>query len=319
MAETKCPQVSIVLPTFNGMKYLKESVDSCLSQSFEDLELIVVLDGSTDDSQNILKEYSDPRLRIEQIANRGQAEATNYGFTLARGKLWTWTSDDNVFETEALAHMVNALSAHPECGMVKAVYTVIDESGKPMHDSSFACACFLYRADDARRIGGYRSQFRWVEDVDFFIRLQHSAGPIHFIDKPLYRYRVHSSSMTNRNASKRQHSSLSMYHDLITRGIYRQDLKEVYRDRLIRALVLGDFETADQIFAHARSASLPFISELEKLRSRLGFSPFRWFMHKRIGLMGWMANLYRKFIMEHNDPRIVRGNSTAFSPSQPGS
>ena len=69
------PSVTIVLPTYNGMKYLKESVDSCLQQTFEDFELIIIVDGSTDETVTFLKTYIDKRLRVIVTKNQGQGDA----------------------------------------------------------------------------------------------------------------------------------------------------------------------------------------------------------------------------------------------------
>lgn len=73
--------ISIVLPTFNGERFLRESVDSCLNQTFREIQLIVVIDGSTDNTEHIMQQYDDPRLVVIKTENRGQAEAMNRGFS----------------------------------------------------------------------------------------------------------------------------------------------------------------------------------------------------------------------------------------------
>src|SRR5574337_314358 len=111
-SSTQPPLISIVLPTYNGAAYLRESLDSCLNQSFQDLELIVVDDGSTDDTETILGSYSDPRLRVLKQSNQGLAAALNAGFAQTRGRFLSWTSDDNLYLPEAMAVMCRYLEEH---------------------------------------------------------------------------------------------------------------------------------------------------------------------------------------------------------------
>ena len=124
------PSISIILPTYNGATYIRESLDSCLNQSFQDLELIVVVDGSTDDTEAILSSYSDPRLHVFKQDNQGLAVALNAGSAQARGRFLSWTSDDNIYLPEAMAVMWQHLQEHPQAAMVCTDCLVIDDSGK---------------------------------------------------------------------------------------------------------------------------------------------------------------------------------------------
>src|ERR1043165_1952652 len=94
------PVISIVLPSFNGSTYLSKSIDSCLSQTYSNLELILVDDASTDDTPRIMQQYAaqDSRVRVLQNAtNRKLPASLNIGFRAARGRYLTWTSDDNLY------------------------------------------------------------------------------------------------------------------------------------------------------------------------------------------------------------------------------
>src|SRR6266508_190816 len=113
--------VSIVLPTYNGSRYLEESIDSCLKQTFEDIELIIVDDCSTDDTPQIVARYRDPRLRvIRHETNRKLPAALNTGFAASKGTYLTWTSDDNRYAPNAIEVMMQALETSPEIGLVYA-------------------------------------------------------------------------------------------------------------------------------------------------------------------------------------------------------
>ena len=106
-------RVSIVLPTYNGTRYLAQAIESCLAQSFRDVELIVVDDGSRPDVRAVVEPYlSDSRVKyVRHEKNAGVAASLNTGFRIATGSHLTWTSDDNYFEPEAIAEMLRFMGA----------------------------------------------------------------------------------------------------------------------------------------------------------------------------------------------------------------
>ena len=117
------PKVSIILPTYNGKKYIRESIDSILKQSFTDWELIVVDDCSTDGTAEILKEYVSEDKRISVVhneINQKLPRSLNIGFSRARGKYLTWTSDDNRYLPDALKVMVEYLDKNAEAMVVRS-------------------------------------------------------------------------------------------------------------------------------------------------------------------------------------------------------
>ena len=98
MISNNNPKVSIVLPTYNGARYLKSSVESCLNQTHKNIELVIVDDCSTDETPDIVRSYNDPRIRyVRNETNQRLPRSLNIGFALATGDYLTWTSDDNEF------------------------------------------------------------------------------------------------------------------------------------------------------------------------------------------------------------------------------
>jgi hypothetical protein len=213
---TAPPLVSIVLPTYNGERYLRESVESCLRQTFPAWELILVDDASTDRTPAIIAEYMarDPRVRaVRNPTNRKLPGSLNVGFAQARGAFLTWTSDDNCYRPHALAEMVGFLQANPAVDIVYADLTVIDERGAPLGPGpvcpwagpleqlpfrNVVGACFLYRRAVQERLGGYAEDLALVEDYDFWLR-----ASVEFrlarLEKDLYLYRWHPQSLTLRH------------------------------------------------------------------------------------------------------------------------
>jgi glycosyltransferase involved in cell wall biosynthesis len=201
-------KVSIIFPTFNGSKYLKESLDSCLSQTYANIEVILVDDASTDTTPDILRQYTDERLIVlRHDKNKGLPGGLNTGFEHSTGDYLTWTSDDNRYALDAIATMVDYLEAHSDVDFVYAPYWTIDERGqkielvsalpinKIMQEDPVG-ACFLYRRRVYEVIGNYDTNALLAEDYEYWLRVSQKfvMTPL---DVPLYYYRLHPNSLTS--------------------------------------------------------------------------------------------------------------------------
>jgi len=217
------PRVSVVIPSFNHAAFLGEAVHSVLQQTCADLELIVVDDGSTDDSLAVLRGIVDPRLQIVAQANEGAHAALNTGLARARGEILAILNSDDAFHRERLARAVAALDAAPAIGLVGSAIDVTDSAGAglgtkhgprdlepwPLEhpERSFR------RGDDLRaalltenfwsttsnfvmrrwlweRVGPFRP-LRFTHDWDFALRAA-AVAPSLLLPEPLLRYRVHA-------------------------------------------------------------------------------------------------------------------------------
>ena len=210
------PKVSIVLPTYNGEKFIKESIESILSQTLTDWELIIVNDCSTDTTASIISEYASEDDRIKIITNEQNQklpESLNIGFRQARGEYLTWTSDDNIYKPQALKTMAQYLDSNQECPMVCAamdvidadgvyLYTMNDYSDEKMLYTNCVGACFMYRPEVREKIGDYDKDKFLVEDYDYWLRIFFNYGKIDFIDKNIYKYRIHEQSLTKQRKSQ---------------------------------------------------------------------------------------------------------------------
>ncbi|MFL5328630.1 MAG: glycosyltransferase [Gemmataceae bacterium] len=222
--------VTVVLPVYNQANLLKESIQSVLSQTYQNFELIVVNDGSTDGVEAVLDQYArHPKVRLLTQKNQKLPKALSNAFEFARGEFWTWTSADNLMHPEQLARQVEFLRAHPEAGMVYADYLAIDDRGQPLRDvnfrphnrrtpdcpeihvprtteslnhvqDNFIGACFMYRGWIGKLIGEYDPNLG-VEDYDYWMRLNSLFKIMHIgTDEVLYQYRVHDNSLNGRAA-----------------------------------------------------------------------------------------------------------------------
>lgn len=205
--------VSIVLPTYNGEKYIRESIESIINQSYANWELIIVNDCSTDNTLSIVTEYAqkDARIRIiNNIDNCKLPKSLNIGFREANGEYFTWTSDDNMYKSNAIEVMVNELNNDHAVDFVASKYDEIDENGRYLgtidpHNKrnmyrllrrNIIGACFMYRKSIANKVGEYDESTFCAEDYDYWFRIA-LAGNIKFLKDNLYLYRFNPYSLSS--------------------------------------------------------------------------------------------------------------------------
>jgi glycosyltransferase involved in cell wall biosynthesis len=128
----RTPSVSVIIPVHNRARYVVDAIDSILAQTWRDFELIVVDDGSTDDTPAVLARLDDPRLRvIRNEVNRGIPVTRNVGLTAARGEFVAWLDSDDRAVPRRLEHEVAYLRRHPDIDLVGSWTRAIDPAGRP--------------------------------------------------------------------------------------------------------------------------------------------------------------------------------------------
>ena len=211
-AHVSAPRVSIVLPSFNGSAHLDEAVASVVAQTHKDFELLLVDDGSTDDTGVRMQAWAarDARIRVIRLdPNRGLPAALNEGFAHARGDVFGWTSDDNVYLPHAFELMLAALDAGAGLDGVCADYVRFDARGHetPVRVASASRlplanvvgACFLYGRHVHEELGGFDAGLPLAEDYDFWLRAR-ARFRFTAVHEVLYRYRDHAGSLTAQNS-----------------------------------------------------------------------------------------------------------------------
>lgn len=196
-----------MLPVYNGARYLRQSIDSCLGQTYRDIELIIVDDGSTDDTPGIIKSYSDARIRRLRLdKNMGLPHALNSGFDAALGEYLTWTSADNFYLLRAIETMAGVLAGDRSVDFVYADFYQVDENGKitaarkmrsPRHLGIKNCVgtCFLYRRKVYSEIGDYNPEALLAEDYEYWFRVREKFR-MKRIKRFLYCYRIHPDRLS---------------------------------------------------------------------------------------------------------------------------
>ena len=186
------PHVSVLIPTLNDAPFLRESLESIVHQTYRDIEIIIIDDGSTDETPEIVASYAEADQRIHLIRNEvtlGVASSLNLALDVARGPLIARMDTDDISHLDRLARQVAMLEAHPELDCLGTQVVLIDEEGRPLkhrwrlipeHHDALAWSLLLInpichpavvmRADKLRAAGGYDVAYR-AEDMELWTRL----------------------------------------------------------------------------------------------------------------------------------------------------
>ncbi len=209
------PRVSVIIPTFNRAHLLGATLESVRAQTFADYEIILVDDGSTDDTSAQFKNSRDP-IRYLQTTHAGQGVARNFGMASARGEYIAFLDSDDLWHARFLEKMTAALEANQSVGLVYCDYATFDSSGiiapaylPPEHklrgnifptllESNFiSTGALLIRRECFERVGGFDASLPLVEDWDLWLRLARLYGA-QYVDEPLAQIRI-DLSHTSRN------------------------------------------------------------------------------------------------------------------------
>jgi glycosyltransferase involved in cell wall biosynthesis len=207
------PEISLILPVFNGQRFLRESLDSIFAQTFTDFELICVDDCSSDETPQILAEYAarEPRMRVLTNTTNSKLPASlNNGFRVARGNWFSWTSDDNIMRPHMLERLLEVAKTNPDCAIIHSDFSLIDEDGAlgelvavdPANELIFgnAIGCsFLYKREVDAVLNGYDEGLFGIEDYDFWLRAARTHK-FYTLHEDLYLYRRHPGSLTSARA-----------------------------------------------------------------------------------------------------------------------
>jgi glycosyltransferase involved in cell wall biosynthesis len=224
------PLVSVTMTTYNRAGYIEEAIRSVRAQTYQDWELVVVDDGSNDDTQARVEAFADTRIRyIRHERNKGIYQTRTDAVTASQGVYIAVLDSDDVWsDPTKLAAQVAFLEAHPGCAIVGTFIKLIDGTGKEIGQDSyltedaeirshilrrnqFAHSSVLMRRGLVEKVGGYRT-VALAEDLDLFLRLG-TVGTFANIPEYMTHYRIHSGGITQRKLAMAQcvHSIIKTY------------------------------------------------------------------------------------------------------------
>lgn len=217
MNKANFPKLSVVMAVYNGERFLREAVESILSQTYSDFEFIIFDDCSKDGSAAILRSFTDPRLRIHtNEKNIGLTNSLNKGLAVARGKYIARMDADDISLPTRFAKQVAFLNEYPAIALVGTWMECIDAEGRSLSsvnmptdpqiikdemlkENCIAHPSVMFRKDAVLATGGYQTTLgRYAQDYDLWLRLLEQYQ-IANLSEHLLRYRMHSQQITYKN------------------------------------------------------------------------------------------------------------------------
>jgi len=243
--------VSVVIPVYNSERYLEECLNSVISQTHQNIEIIAVDDGSTDSSLEILKKYSD-KVNVISQKNNGLASALNLGISKMKGYWFKWFSPDDVMYPYTIETLVDEAKKHPDNTIIYSNWNIIDDAGNILREfceseyNKLSEFDYNIRLLDGQQINVNttlipshlfeKTSFRELYDpvaIDYSFFLYSALLcniKFHLISKPLVKYRIHSDQLSHKNISK------TLDYISETKNEVLQRLDESLRDRYTNEL-----------------------------------------------------------------------------------
>jgi glycosyltransferase involved in cell wall biosynthesis len=292
------PAITVLMSCYNSEKWLAESIESILAQTFENFEFLIIDDGSEDNTPDILAHYQqiDPRIRVISKPNTGLPDSLNVGIAQAQGQWIARLDADDLSEPRRLERQLNFVTHHPALVLVGSASHEIDERGDvykanyyPIaskslkqhlryskrffpHSSAFFCTATV------RRIGGYRSRFLRSQDWDLWLRLS-EGNQIACLQEPLVCIRRHASQISYQGSATRSinygHAATIAYwlrkYDSFDPGAFEDQEKwqEFYKWVSLRVEQEGCFDDY-QAWSRLRAEILLLNQSLGKVVAALG-------------------------------------------------
>jgi O-antigen biosynthesis protein len=213
-AATKKPLVSVLMSTFNGSRFLVDSIKSIQGQSLLDLEMIIIDDGSFDDTPAILGEMSslDSRIKVFRRTREGLTSALNLAFTNSQGDYLARQDDDDISAPERLETQVRWMENHPEHGLIGCGHSIVNEDGKVLescdHERNsdflanailkrnyFCHGTVMLRRSMMETLGGYREKFHFAQDYDLVLRAAETSK-LHILQGTSYFWKSRMESIS---------------------------------------------------------------------------------------------------------------------------
>jgi hypothetical protein len=211
------PYISVVMSVFNGQSFLSEAIESILNQTFRDYEFVIIDDGSTDKTAEILAEYAgrDQRIRVHRHENKGRAASLNIGIELSRAPYIARMDADDIALPDRLKDQIEYLDRHPEVGVLGGAFDLISTNGRVLKtvrypsddselrplilvDNPICHPAAVMRKDVALASGGYRKVILDADDYDLWLRIS-ERSKLANLGKCVLRYRIHSNQVSIRN------------------------------------------------------------------------------------------------------------------------
>ncbi|MEI7597375.1 MAG: glycosyltransferase [Bacteroidota bacterium] len=292
------PEISVVMPVYNGAKFLREAIDSILSQTFADFEFIIIDDGSTDETISIVNSYTDSRIRLFlNERNMGIIDSLNKGLIQATGNFIARMDADDISMHNRFEKQYQYLNEHPEIALIGCqaekiniqgetvgifssptdlldyYYTILIGGGIAVHPT------IMIRCDVLTQIGGFVKEWLHVEDYDFWQRLYSNGYKCVNLSDILLKYRVHE----NQVSTSKNELQLNKRYEKFRQFFFNETGNDISQEESRRYQELTIWQTRSKRDANEK--------DLEIFNALLNFN-------KDLSIMQrlWMKHRFLKFI-----------------------
>jgi glycosyltransferase involved in cell wall biosynthesis len=268
-------KVSIIMPCYNYGKYVDEAVNSVLDQTFQDFEIIIVNDGSTDNFTNeLLSNYNKPKTKVISIKNQGPSIARNIGIEHATGEYILPLDADDKIESTYLEKGVELLDKNPKLGIVYCEAEYIGERVGKWELPPYSFEHFIlenmifstafFRKSAWKKVGGYNpNMIHGMEDYDFWISLIELGMEVYRIPESLFYYRVKVESRTTKLNDYNLEMFVQIYHN--HEELYSKNIEILLGNRIMLLKKLDYLNKAGRIYSIFAKIYLGMIKLIKKV------------------------------------------------------
>jgi glycosyltransferase involved in cell wall biosynthesis len=270
------PLVSIITPSFNQGEFIEETILSVLNQDYENIEYIIIDGGSTDNTLEILERYSNKIDYWISEPDKGQSEAINKGFSIAKGEILNWLCSDDKLEKHAISKVVQVFKKNRDIEVVHGKSVTILPTGKQLLNEghsdgfpfnylsgmAFPQPSAFFRSSSYDEFGPINEKYHYAMDYDLYVKIA-LTKEFYYLDEVLSYYRLHETSKTTTSKSKFLDEILVIYNVVI------QSLKSKYTIKELQNL--GLYCNSESIFKVTK-----FFDDIHIKKS------FVWFLYFRI-------------------------------------
>ena len=242
-------KISVLMSVFNAEEFLHESIDSVLNQKYVDFELIIINDGSIDDTNRIINSYNDKRIKLyENRQNVGLTQSLNIGLDMCSGEFIARLDGGDLMAEDRLIKQSNYLDHNPEIAVIGSYFKCIDQFGKKVDNLNWPSGIeyniyralygenpvghpgVLMRREVITSIGGYRNKFYYSQDIDLWLRIYSEGFLIDNIPEYLTLYRIHNNSISNLQRNEQE-----KYQCLAFKDFYYKLIEEDMDEQVINS------------------------------------------------------------------------------------
>jgi len=208
--------LTVITPVYKGERFLRETINSVLSQSFKNFNYVIINDGSPDNSEKIISETNDSRIfYIKQYPNQGKANALNTALSMTKTPLVTFLDQDDVLCEKSLEKRVNLMKDNPDLDLIYGDYYFMDKDSKVYgirkvmgydnHEELFKATLtrgpFMFSTTMLKKslidkYGGFDESYKVAEDLEFFLRASRNGTKIMSVKEPVMNYRCHKNNFS---------------------------------------------------------------------------------------------------------------------------